>query len=337
MKTRVLVWSRIPNFQQTLQQYAAKRNTYPVQFDMIESHETLLKSLNDIVQPEILIADPPQIPRETWQFLLQKKPIKWIQSTWAGVESAFRTIHSLNLNSDSLFGVTLTKKGGFGPHMVEYALQHMLNYERQYNRLQAAQKRSEWDDNNYKYRTLRECTVGIMGFGDIGEHVAQVLKQSFSMRVHVLRKKESTPNEIVDRFFSTDNNGVEQFLASGVDYIINTMPSTKETRGLLNQHILQHCRSSPCFINVGRGDLISEKDLLHALDQGHFSHVVLDVFEQEPLPKESKLWNHDKVVITPHVSAKSFPEETAAVFYENLELYKKNLPLKYVADWNGGY
>jgi phosphoglycerate dehydrogenase-like enzyme len=332
------VWSRIPKFQQTLQNYAEKKHvSYPLQFDLIESHDALVRAFDETPKPEILIADPPEIPKESWEFLFQKQPIRWIQSTWAGVEKAFRTVQSLpDLDPNSLKGIILTKKGGFGPHMLEYALQHMLNLERNYTVLRNAQQEKGWASANYKYRTLQACTIGIMGFGDIGEHVAKGLKQSFSMRVHVLRRSSSNSNQNVDQFFTTTD--IDAFLGSGLDYILNTMPSTNETKGLLNDEKLRLCANhKPCFINVGRGDLISENEIIKALDNGWVSHAVLDVFEQEPLPSESKLWNREDVVITPHVSAISFSEETAKVFYENLERFKNNLPLNYVASWSGGY
>lgn len=339
---RVLVWSKIPDFKQTLQVQATKQNiAYSLQFDYIDSHDALVNCC-ETTHAQILIADPPEITKESWDYLFQKQPIKWIQSTWAGVEGAFHTINTLShLDREKIKSVLLTKKGGFGPHIVEYALQHMLNYERKYDTLQKAQKEKEWADSvatPYRYRTLRECVVGIMGYGDIGQHVAKVLKQCFSMRIHVLRRAPCQKDENVDQFFSSQSNGLEHFLSSGLDFLLNTMPSTNETKGALDKGKLQQCaKTKPCFLNMGRGDLISEKEIIKALDNGWISQAVLDVFDKEPLSSESNLWSRSDVVITPHCSAKSFKEETASIFFENLELYMKGKRLKYLVNWNDGY
>ncbi|GMF37690.1 unnamed protein product [Phytophthora fragariaefolia] len=99
----------------------------------------------------------------------------------------------------------------------------------------------------------------------------------------------------------------------------------------------RHGAKRPVFINVGRGDVIKESELVQALDDGIFSKAVLDVFETEPLPRESPLWTHPHVLITPHVSALSLPEEVADVFVRNLELRLKDLPMLYPVDWADGY
>lgn len=81
------------------------------------------------------------------------------------------------------------------------------------------------------------------------------------------------------------------------DYIINILPATQDTIGFLNGNILQHCKGNTVFINVGRGSIIREADLLNALEQKWISAAILDVFEKEPLPRESKLWSLPQVTI----------------------------------------
>lgn len=92
-------------------------------------------------------------------------------------------------------------------------------------------------------------------------------------------------------------NGLQDILQN-CDYIINILPSTPNTDGLLNGTVLQHCKAkSTIFINIGRGSVIKETDLINALEQRWISAAILDVFEKEPLPKESKLWNFPQVII----------------------------------------
>jgi len=83
--------------------------------------------------------------------------------------------------------------------------------------------------------------------------------------------------------------------------------------------MLSHCRKGACLINVGRGDIVCERDLVSAIEAGHLSGAVLDVFEKEPLPESSPLWGLPGVVITPHQAALSFPAQVAEHFARNLE------------------
>jgi phosphoglycerate dehydrogenase-like enzyme len=122
------------------------------------------------------------------------------------------------------------------------------------------------------------------------------------------------------------------------DYIVNVLPSTPATRYLLNKDSLAVCATKkPVFINVGRGDVISEDEIISALDNEIFSKAVLDVFETEPLPQESKLWDHPLVTVTPHISGSVFPEDVAAVMIQNLDRKLAGQPLEYQVDWANGY
>lgn len=108
----------------------------------------------------------------------------------------------------------------------------------------------------------------------------------------------STPKErlsYLDEHRTID--GLQDILEN-CDYIINILPSTPITEGLLNGTILQHCKAkNTIFINIGRGSVIKEADLINALEQKWISAAILDVFEKEPLPKESKLWNFPQVIM----------------------------------------
>ena len=124
----------------------------------------------------------------------------------------------------------------------------------------------------------------------------------------------------------------------GADYIVSVLPSTPETRGLLNGDALKACSAKPVvLLNAGRGDLISEESVIKALDQRYIAAAYLDVFEVEPLPVESKLWEREDVVISPHVSALTQPSDVPAVFIDNYERFIEGRELKYVVDWSKGY
>ncbi|XP_047501295.1 glyoxylate/hydroxypyruvate reductase A-like [Penaeus chinensis] len=190
------------------------------------------------------------------------------------------------------------------------------------------------------YRSIKDLTFGILGVGSMGLEVARVLK-SFHCVVHGFSRtpqSESTRSPYVDVYWSTGQ--MESFLAE-CDYVIGVLPSTPMTKGLLGGDVLKAAKKCPILLNAGRGDLISEKDLLKALDAGWISGTILDVFETEPLPEDSLLWTHPKVFLTPHVSAfgswKNRVESTLDCFVENYRRLQNGEPLLGVVDWGAGY
>lgn len=121
------------------------------------------------------------------------------------------------------------------------------------------------------------------------------------------------------------------------DIVICTMPSTKETIGIINKDKFSIMKDESIFINVGRGNIVNEKDLVKYIDK--FKGVYLDVFENEPLDRYSKLWDFENVIITPHnswISDKN-KERTFNVIYNNLKKYKDGEKLNNVIDINKGY
>jgi len=128
------------------------------------------------------------------------------------------------------------------------------------------------------------------------------------------------------------------------DYLLNVMPATPDTNGLLDQGKLKLCQTKKaCFINIGRGNIIKESELIYALDQGWISGAILDVFPIEPLPSSSPLWSRDDVVLTPHIAAITRPQEVADLFAINYRRFVDEEPngtkkeLKYALDWKQGY
>ena len=94
---------------------------------------------------------------------------------------------------------------------------------------------------------------------------------------------------------------------------------------------------SPVFLNVGRGDVVKESTLLRALEKGHISAAILDVFETEPLPSDSPLWDHPDVVISPHVSGLTQASDVPKIFSSNYDLFVNGNDLNFVVDWEKGY
>uniref|UniRef100_A0AAV1V5I9 D-isomer specific 2-hydroxyacid dehydrogenase NAD-binding domain-containing protein n=1 Tax=Peronospora matthiolae TaxID=2874970 RepID=A0AAV1V5I9_9STRA len=187
------------------------------------------------------------------------------------------------------------------------------------------------------FRPTQSVTVGILGLGDIGQYSGKMLR-SFGYNVLGFKRRVSKHDmAVLAECADHVTTSLDEVLAES-DYLINLLPSTNATRYVLNETKLELCRSrKPVFVNIGRGDVISEKTLVDALNKGTFSRAVLDVFEKEPLPKDSPLWDHPSVLLTPHISGKVFPEDVAAMFLDNFNRYLKGEPVRYKVDWEKGY
>lgn len=140
-----------------------------------------------------------------------------------------------------------------------------------------------------------------------------------------------------------------------LDYVINVMPSTKETEGLLNDGVLENCSGivvstflikyvyiyvserRAVFINIGRGSIISETELIKAIDNKWLKGAILDVFQNEPLPKNNPLWKIPQIYITPHISGPTVAKEVVEVFQNNYKLYNEGKILSFVVEWDREY
>ena len=249
--------------------------------------------------------------------------LKWIQSTWAGVEPLLDP----SLRRD----YTLTNaRGVFGELMSEYVIGYLIAHERKIFERAKAQQNREWDKS--LTGRLRGKTIGLLGVGSIGADLARTAK-FFGMTVRgYSRGSESSTH--VDRYY----HGEELIeFASGLDYLVSVLPNTSETKGIVNAELLHALPAHAVFINVGRGSAVDESALMKALEKEKIARAVLDVLEREPLPKESPLWATKNLTLTFHTSAPSFPEDIAKVFIENYRLFVEGKPLKYQVHFERGY
>lgn len=249
--------------------------------------------------------------------------LEWVQSSFAGVEALVAS----PLRTDYL----LTRvEGIFGPLMSEYVFAYILALERNLFQTYENQKNRDWQD--MPYRPVTGLLLGICGLGSIGRHIARSAG-CFGMKVWGYRRSgEPVPG--VDRVFGRP--GFTEFL-SRPDYVVVTLPHTPETVHLFEDTAFQAMKPSAILINVGRGTVVSEGSLVRALTQCRIRGAVLDVFEQEPLPKESPLWGLSSVFITPHHSAYSFPKDVVTIFAENYRRFTVGRPLRYAVDFGRGY
>lgn len=268
---------------------------------------------------EIVLGEPPMV----CQILDNANQLKWVQSCWAGVDSLCRP----GLQRDYvLTGV----EGKFGHLISEYVTGYVFALERGFFAMRANQQQQRWQPP--PYRRAQELTVGIVGLGSIGQHLAGVLA---GFGFHVTGMNTSgQPCEAVEKVYTLEDS--DEFFGA-VDYLVITLPSTARTRHFLNAETIGKLRSDSIVINVGRGSVIDENALINALQKGEIRAAVLDVFETEPLPPESPLWAMPNVYVTPHVSAVSFPQDIVEVFKQNYLRYLNNESLQHVVDFERGY
>jgi phosphoglycerate dehydrogenase-like enzyme len=251
------------------------------------------------------------------------KKLQWVQSIFAGVEAL---VSPRQRTDYVLTGV----KGVFGPLMSEYVFAYILALERHILEVYENQKDRVWE--KIPYESLQGKLIGICGLGSIGRHIGHTAKH-FGMKVWGYKRSyEEVPE--VDRIFTGAN--FEEFL-SNPDYLVITLPSTPETMHFFDYNAFHAMKRSSVLISIGRGNVISERALVRALEEKLIRGAVLDVFEEEPLPEASRLWALPNVLITPHNSGFSFPENVVKIFAENYRRFVDNKPLKYMVYFNRGY
>jgi glyoxylate/hydroxypyruvate reductase A len=219
--------------------------------------------------------------------------------------------------------------------MTEYVVWQALHHLRrgdEHRRLQAAHI---WGGQDQP--AAHEVTVGIMGLGVMGASAADILVR-LGFRV---RSWTRAPKSVagVDSFHGAE--ALDAFLA-GTDILISLLPLTPETRGFIKLPLLRKLRrdgalGGPVLIAAGRGGSQVEADIVEALRDGTLKAASLDVFETEPLPKDSPLWDLDNLVITPHVAAISDPNALARQIAEQIEAFERGAPLRNVVDRRRGY
>lgn len=262
---------------------------------------------------------------------LAAKSLKWIQCGGTGVDAVLATPEV----ADSDVVLTNMK----GPHtasIADHTFGMIITLAHRLREMWEAQARHEWDIPHW-HETLTEIegsTIGIVGLGGIGLAVAKRAK-GFGMTVRGVDAK-TVDSEHVDEAWSADCLGE---LAEASDWLVVTVPYTPENRHIVNATVFARMRPSAHLIVVSRGGVVQEDDLLTALKSGGITGAALDVFEEEPLERESPFWDLPNVLITPHVSA-----ETAETFARRREIFRQNLkrylagePLRYQVDKRAGY
>ncbi len=249
--------------------------------------------------------------------------LRWVQSTYAGVEPLLDPA----LRRDYLL---TNARGVFGELMSEYVFGYLLLHERRMFARYKAQLEQRWDMS--VTGTLRGKTMGLLGVGSIGAVLAKTARH-FGMTVRgYTRESESCPD--VNVYYHG-----EQLLdfTAGLDYLVSVLPNTRETVRIVDANLLERLPPRAVFINVGRGSAVDEPALVDALRSGRLAEAVLDVFEQEPLPAGHPFWHTPNLLMTFHTSAPSIPIDLARLFIENYRRYAEGKNPLYIVDFDKGY
>jgi phosphoglycerate dehydrogenase-like enzyme len=261
-----------------------------------------------------------------WGFpphLLARTPrLRWIQVMGAGVDGF--------LVPDLAAEVVVTRAPVFGAWMVEYVLGWCAWVTQKMETYRAAQREHRWIDTVPE--RLRGRTLALVGLGDIGRAVARAAR-SLGMRV-VGVSRSGRPVAHVDRVYPVAR--LTRALAAA-DFAVLAVPLTPATRGLIGARELAALRPEAWLVNIARGPIVQEAALLDALRARRIAGAILDVFDEEPLPAAHPLWDFPNVVITPHASGPSTPDEIAPIFNENLRRYAAGRRLAHVVDRRKGY
>ncbi len=220
------------------------------------------------------------------------------------------------------------------PHMsrmmASYVVFAVLRYYRDIPEFERAQRRSEW---HYIHpREPDEFTVGVMGLGELGRRAAEELSRwGFRMRGWARSRHEI---DGVETFAGPDE--LLDFL-SALDIAVVLLPSTPDTRGMIDRTVLAGLPRGAKLINAARGDLIDEAALVAALDSGHIAEATLDAFQTEPLPADHPFWGMEQVLITPHLASIALPRSSAKQIAENIRRVDRGEALMHQVDPKRGY
>ncbi|MGS2723398.1 D-2-hydroxyacid dehydrogenase [Porticoccus sp. GXU_MW_L64] len=249
--------------------------------------------------------------------------LQWVQSSFAGVE--------LFCDSDIRTDYTLTGvKDMFGQSMSEYVFGYILALERNLFVARENQIKKHWKP--IPYRRLDSLTIGICGLGSIGRAIAKTAAH-FGMSVLGL-SRSAKPVAVVENVYKPAE--ITE-LAQQVDYLVTVLPNTSATRGIIGRNVLDALGPKGVLINAGRGATVDEQALIAALQANAIRGVVLDVFQSEPLSRQSPLWELDNVFITPHNAAVTFAEDIVELFCDNYRRFQAGESLHYVVDFDRQY
>ena len=263
--------------------------------------------------------------------LPKARNLRWLQQWGAGMDWLMR--HPEAVDQDYV----LTNASGVHPVPIsEHITALLLALARRLPEAVRAQDRHEWTSpKTGEVFELAGKTMLLLGVGKIGRRTA-VIASALEMRVLGVRRDPAFGAPCVEKMYRSDDL---LDLLPQADFVVLTIPLTHETQGLIGEAELRAMKSTAHIINIGRGGTIQQDVLIRALQEGWIAGAGLDVFEEEPLPEDSPLWDMENVIVTCHYSGRNphYDKRAMAIFLNNLRRYEAGEPLRNVVDKRLGY
>ncbi|ELY45486.1 D-2-hydroxyacid dehydrogenase [Natronorubrum tibetense] len=263
--------------------------------------------LDAVVDAEIVVTG--RLPEEV---LTAADDLRWVQALSAGTDA---------YDHDALDArdIALTTVSGIhAKPIAQQVLGYLLYFERRFDRAIAQQRSRTW--KRYTGGELGDRTIGIVGVGAIGSQIADYCT-TFDARVIGTKRDPSDAPAAVDAVYGPDD--LETVLAES-DYLVLACPLTEETRGLIDAEAVATLSDDAVLVNIARGEVVDQAALVDALESDELGGAALDVFDEEPLPETSPLWDRDDVLVTPHMAGSTphYWERCADVFVRNYDRFR---------------
>lgn len=261
---------------------------------------------------------PPQ------QFLDEQSQLKALFNIGAGVDALLK----LKLPTGTV--IVRLDDAGMSVQMAEYVCHAVIRHFREFDGYEADIRQGQWSFRRPCNR--KDFPVGVMGLGVLGQRVVQALRM-FEFPVYGWSRSPRMLDGVVCHH---GGEGFNRFLSS-CRVLVNLLPLTPETEDILNRDTLARLQPGGYVINVARGGHLVDDDLVALLDSGHLGGATLDVFRTEPLPAGHVFWNHPKITITPHTSARTLRDESIAQIANKMRALERGKPVAGVVEPTRGY
>ncbi len=261
---------------------------------------------------------PPQ------QFIDEQPGLQTLFNIGAGVDAL------LQLRLPPSLKVVRLDDAGMSVQMAEYVCHAVIRHFREFDAYDTDTQAGKWSFR--KPRSRADFAVGVMGLGVLGERVAKAL-QVFEFPVNGYSR---SPKEVAGVRCFSGAQALPDFLAAS-RVLVNLMPLTPETENILNHATLSQLPQGGYVINVARGKHLVEDDLIALINKGHLAGATLDVFRTEPLPAAHPFWQHPKITVTPHTSARTLREESIAQIVGKIRTLGRGEPIQGLVDTVRGY
>ena len=275
-------------------------------------------------EPGAPLADYAVVWAPPQQFFDEQPQLKAVFNIGAGVDALLK----LRLPPNAL--VVRLDDAGMSVQMAEYVCHAVIRHFRELDAYEADTRQGTWSFR--KPRSRADFPVGIMGLGVLGERVARSLV-GFEFPVMGWSR---TPKSVDGVQCFAGEQGFADFLAAS-RVLVCLLPLTPETRDIMNLTNMSRLQSGAYIINVARGAHLVEDDLLALLDSGHLAGATLDVFRTEPLPAGHPFWQHPKIVVTPHTSARTLRSESITQITSKITAIQRGEPVAGVVEPSRGY